>query len=64
MKIYRNNYRDFQIIKKEKNSYFNVRAVPTNNQNTWFEIEYGLKPRKISRVCGYSSKTGCEKGNT
>ena len=60
----RNNYRNFQIIKTEKNSCFNARAVPTNDQNTWFEIDYDPKTGKISRVCGDSSKLGCEKGNT
>ena len=60
----RNNYRNFQIIKTEKNSCFNARAVPTNDQNTWFEIDYDSKTGKISRVCGDSSKLGCEKGNT
>ena len=60
----RNKYRNFQIIKTEKNSCFNARAVPTNDQNTWFEIDYDPKTGKISRVCGDSSKSGCEEGNT
>ena len=60
----RNKYRNFQIIKTEKNSCFNARAVPTNDKNTWFEINYDNEFGEVSKTCGDASKPGCEEGNT
>ena len=54
--------KNFQIIKTEKNSCFNVKAVPKKEIFTWFEIDT-KETGEILQTCGDSSKPGCEEGN-
>ena len=55
--------KNFQIIKTEKNSCFNVKAVPKKEIFTWFEIDT-KETGEVLLTCGDSSKPGCEEGNT
>ena len=61
---YSNNYSKFKIESLDPNSCYKAKAVPTNNQNTWFKIDMDKKTGIVSRTCGDSSKPGCEEGNT
>ncbi len=54
--------KNFQIIKTEKNSCFNVKAVPKKEIFTWFEIDT-KETGEVLLTCGDSSKPGCEEGN-
>ena len=54
----------FKIQPIDPNSCFKAKAVPTNDQHTWFEIDYDPETGKVSKTCGDSSKSGCEEGNT
>tara|TARA_B100000424_G_C22810866_1_gene434280 strand:+ start:415 stop:792 length:378 start_codon:yes stop_codon:yes gene_type:complete len=54
----------YKIQPIDTNSCFKAKAVPTNDQNTWFEIDYDPGTGKTSKTCGDSSKQGCEEGNT
>ena len=54
--------KNFQIIKTEKNSCFNVKAVPKKEIFTWFEIDT-KETGEVLMTCGDSSKPGCEEGN-
>ena len=58
------NYSKFKIESLDPNSCYKAKAVPTNNQNTWFEIDFNNETGKVSKTCGDSSKPGCEEGNT
>ena len=58
---FKENYEQFEIIPLDPNSCFRAKAVPTNDQNTWFEIDATLGG---SKRCGDSSKYECFKGNT
>ena len=58
---FKENYEQFEIIPLDPNSCFKAKAVPTNDQNTWFEIDATLG---VSKRCGDSSKYECFKGNT
>ena len=55
--------KNFQIIKTEKNSCFNVKAVPKKEIFTWFEIDT-KETGEVLLTCGDSSKPGCKEGNT
>ena len=55
--------KNFQIIKTEKNSCFNAKAVPKKEIFTWFEIDT-KETGEVLMTCGDSSKPGCEEGNT
>ena len=55
--------KNFQIIKTEKNSCFNAKAVPKKKVFTWFEIDT-KETGEVLMICGDSSKPGCEEGNT
>ena len=59
---FKENYERFKIIPLDPNSCFKAKAVPTNDQNTWFEIDATLGGYK--KRCGDSSKVECFKGNT
>ena len=54
----------FKIQPIDPNSCFKAKAVPTNDQNTWFEIDYDPETGKVSKTCGDASKSACEEGNT
>ena len=54
--------KNFQIIKTEKNSCFNVKAVPKKEIFTWFEIDT-KETGEVLLTCGDSSKPGCKEGN-
>ena len=58
------NYSKFKIESLDPNSCFKAKAVPTNNQNTWFQIDLNNLTGKVSKTCGDSSKPGCDKENT
>ena len=51
-------------IQLDPNSCFKAKAVPTNNQNTWFQIDLNMETGEFAKTCGDSSKPGCKKGNT
>ena len=55
--------KNFQIIKTEKNSCFNAKAVPIKKEFTWFEIDT-KETGEVLLTCGDSSKPGCKDGNT
>ena len=55
--------KNFQIIKTDKNSCFNAKAVPKKKVFTWFEIDI-KETGEVLKTCGDSSKPGCEEGNT
>ena len=55
--------KNFQIIKTEKNSCFNAKAVPKKKVFTWFEIDT-KESGEVLMTCGDSSKPGCDKENT
>ena len=59
---FKENYEQFEILPLDPNSCFKAKAVPTNDQNTWFEIDATLGGYK--KRCGDSSKYECFKGNT
>ena len=59
---FKENYEQFEIIPLDPNSCFKAKAVPTNDQNTWFEIDATLGGYK--KRCGDSSNGECFKGNT
>ena len=56
--------KNFQIIRTEKESCFNARAVPRKELFTWFEIDYNPVTEEVIKKCGDQSKRGCNKGNT
>ena len=59
-----NKNRNFEIIKTEKDSCFNARAVPKKEIFTWFEVNYNPDKAELIKTCGDSSKPGCDEGNT
>lgn len=61
---FQGKYTKFKIQSLDPNSCFKAKAVPKNDQNTWFEIDLNMKTGKVSKTCGDSSKQGCEEGNT
>ena len=61
---FQGNYRRFKIESLDQNSCYKAKAVPTNNQNTWFQIDLNMETGKLSKTCGDSSKPGCDKENT
>ena len=61
---FQGNYTQFKIQSLDPNSCYKAKAVPTNDQNTWFKIELNNETGKVSKTCGDSSKPGCEEGNT
>ena len=58
------NVRRYKIQPLDRNSCFKAKAVPTNNQNTWFQIDLNMETGGVEKTCGDSSKSGCEEGNT
>ena len=58
------NYKGFKIQSIDPNSCFKAKAVPTTDQNTWFEIDLNNYTGEVSKTCGDSSKPGCDEGNT
>ena len=58
------NYTKFKIESLDPNSCYKAKAVPTTDQNTWFEIYLNNYTGEVSKTCGDSSKSGCEEGNT
>ena len=58
------NYTKFKIESLDPNSCYKAKAVPTTDQNTWFEIDLNYDTGEVSKTCGDSSKPGCEEGNT
>ena len=61
---FQGNYSQFKIESLDPNSCYKAKAVPTNNQNTWFQIDLNMETGKVSKTCGDSSKPGCDKENT
>ena len=61
---FQGNYSQFKIESLDPNSCYKAKAVPTNDKNTWFEIELNTKTGNVSKTCGDSSKPGCGNGNT
>ncbi len=61
---FQGNYTQFKIESLDPNSCNKAKAVPTSNQNTWFQIDLNMETGKVSKTCGDSSKVGCKKGNT
>ena len=61
---FQGNYKQFKILSLDPDTCFKAKAVPTNSQNTWFEIDFNNETGKVSKTCGDSSKPGCEEGNT
>ena len=61
---FQGNYSQFKIESLDPNSCYKAKAVPTNDQNTWFEIDLNDETGDVSKTCGDSSKPGCNKGNT
>ena len=61
---FQGNYTQFKIQSLDPNSCYKAKAVPTNDQNTWFKIDLNNETGKVSKTCGDSSKPGCEEGNT
>ena len=61
---FQGNYTQFKIESLDPNSCFKAKAVPTNNQNTWFQIDLNMETGGVAKTCGDSSKSGCEEGNT
>ena len=60
---FKENYEQFEILPLDPNSCFKAKAVPTNDQNTWFEIVIDIE-KGSSKTCGDSSKYECFDGNT
>ncbi len=58
------NYKGFKIQSIDPNSCFKARATSKDNIQTWFEIDYDSETGKVSKICGDSSKSGCDDGNT
>tara|TARA_B100000212_G_scaffold240874_1_gene183543 strand:- start:227 stop:691 length:465 start_codon:yes stop_codon:yes gene_type:complete len=62
------NYKGFKIQAIDPNSCFKAIAVPSTDQNTWFDIEMDEDTGAVIKTCGDSSKSGCEaslyEGNT
>ena len=56
---FQGNYKQFKIQSLDPNSCFKAKAVPKNDQNTWFEIDYDPETGKVSKTCGDASKSGC-----
>ena len=54
----------FDIEPVDPDTCFKAKAVPTTNQNTWFEISMDKDTGAFTKTCGDSSKPGCEEGNT
>lgn len=54
----------FEIIPLDSKSCFKAKAVPMDNEHTWFVLDYNLRTETASKKCGDSSKPGCEEGNT
>ncbi len=54
----------FNLETTDENSCYKAKAVPTNDKNTWFEIDLNNETGEVSKTCGDSSKPGCKKGNT
>ena len=61
---FQENYTQFKIESLDPNSCYKAKAVPTNNQNTWFQIDLNMETGGVAKTCGDSSKSGCEEGNT
>ena len=61
---FQGNYTQFKIESLDPNSCYKAKAVPTSNQNTWFQIDLNMETGKVSKTCGDSSKPGCSNGNT
>ena len=55
---------EFKIVSLDPNSCFKAKAVPTTDQNTWFEIDLNNDTEEVSKTCGDPSKPGCDEGNT
>ena len=52
---------------KPKNFKGGLRSIFFWNKNldaTWFQIEINQRTEEVKKICGDSSKTGCEEGNT
>ena len=54
----------FNLETIDENSCFKARAVPKKDKHTWFEIDLNNDTGEVSKICGDSSKPGCEEGNT
>ena len=61
---FQGNYTQFKIESLDPNSCFKAKAVPTNNQNTWFQIDLNMETGGVAKTCGDSSKPRCKEGNT
>ena len=59
-----NTLLSFDIKPVDPDTCFKAKAVPTTNQNTWFEISMDEDTGAFTKTCGDSSKPGCEEGNT
>ena len=58
------NFTKFKIESLDPNSCYKAKAVPKTDQNTWFEINLNNDTGEVSKICGDSSKPGCDEGNT
>ena len=58
------NSDDFKLEQNKDSSCFQAKAIPKNDNYTWFQIEYNLENGKFSKSCGDVSKQGCNEGNT
>ena len=61
---FQGKYTKFKIESLDPNSCYKAKAVPTNDKNTWFEIDLNNETGEVSKTCGDSSKPGCDEGNT
>jgi len=61
---FQGNYTQFKIEPLDPNSCYKAKAVPTSNQNTWFQIDLNMENGKVSKTCGNSSKPGFRYVNT
>ena len=54
----------FEIVAIEKDNCYKAKAYPKDpTRFTWFEIDNDYETGLLKKVCGDSSKTGCEEGN-
>ena len=58
------NFSKFKIESLDPYSCYKAKAVPTTNENTWFEISIDEDTGAATKTCGDSSKPGCNEGNT
>ena len=56
--VYKSKPRNF------KNGLRRILFWNSNLDATWFQLEIDQETEEVKKICGDSSKTGCEEGNT